>query len=270
VRGRRLLSEVGHPLLTALDAAPGLGLACAMTAPLSSLAIAVLGASVAWADVVTSVTGSKLVLTGDDSAERVVIEPTDGGLSVMGVDGTLVDGSSEAITVPGVRRLVMRLHEGADRVWLTALDLADGIDIRLGRGNDGVVFDRVHAGKTHIQTGNGYDGVQIFGPSTLKHLSITTGTGYDFVVVDTVWVPGDVHIDTGPDPDDVSIVVTEVGDDIDVDLGNDDDFLLIADVAIFDDTDLDGDDGDDVLVLAGYVWFEDDLDIDGFNDDWWW
>jgi hypothetical protein len=223
-----------------------------------------------WGDVTTTVTGSKLVVTGDDRADTVLIEPAADGVAVVGLDGTLVDGSSEGVTVPGVRRLVVKLHEGPDRLTLRDLDLPDGIDLRVGRGNDGVLLDRVDAGATNIQTGDGHDAVEIFGPSTLKRLSVLTSADYDLVELDRVWVPGDVDIDTGSEPDDVTIVATEVGDDVDVDLGNDDDFLLIADVAIYDDTDLDGDDGDDVLVLAGYVWFEDDLDIDGFDDDWWW
>lgn len=237
---------------------------------LSALLVAGLGAVAARADVVITVAGSKVTLVGDDGADDVAIEPDGDGIAVVGLGGTLVDGSGERVTLPGVRRLVVKLHEGPDRLTLTGVRLPDGIDLRLGRGNDDVLLDRVDAGKARIQTGGGYDAVRVYGPSTLNQLSVATGSDWDFVVLDGVWVPGDLTVDTGTEDDDVTIFATEVGDDVDVDLGNDDDVLVLADVVIDDDTDLDGDDGDDLLVLSGYVWFEDDLDVDGFGDDWWW
>jgi len=241
-----------------------------MPAALRGMMIVALGAAVARADVTTTLTGSKLVVSGDGSGQTLVIESTGDGVTVRGLAGTLVDGSAEPVTVPGVLRLSVKLHEGADRLTVTDVSLPDGIDLRLGDGNDDVLLDRVRTGAARIRSGNGYDAVQIFGPSTLNQLSISTSSGRDLVVLDDVWVPGDLHVDTGTAPDDVSIALTDVGDDIDVRLGNDDDVLVLADVAIYDDTDLDGENGDDVLVFYGYIWFEDDLDVDGFNDDWWW
>jgi hypothetical protein len=239
-----------------------------MTHVLVSLLLVALAVGAARADVVTTLTGTKLVVTGDANADSLAIEPEGDGIAVVGLDGTLVNGSSERLTVPGVQRLVVQLKEGADRLTITDVALDEGIDVRLGRGNDSVVVDRVDMGRSRIRTDNGWDAVWVYG-SRLNRLSVETSTGYDLVVLEGLWVPGDLAVDTGPDEDEVEVFATEVGDDVDIDLSNDDDFLLLADVVVYDDTDLDGDDGDDYLALE-YVWFDDDVDIDGFGDGWWW
>jgi hypothetical protein len=230
--------------------------------------IVALGASIARGDVVTSVTGSKLVVTGDDDPDAVTIEPGDGGVAVIGLQGTLVDGSAAGVTVFGVTRVTLRLRGGADRLTLTDVSFPDGIGLRLGKGDDVVVLDRADGGATRVRTDNGYDAVYVDGPSRYRHLSILTSRGRDVVEVTNAWVRGDLYVDTGSEDDYVSIVATEV-DDASVYLGSDDDVLVLGDVVVYDDTDLDGDDGDDWLALYGYVWFADDLDIDGFDGDWW-
>jgi len=236
----------------------------------SSLLMIGLGACIARGDVVTTVSGSKLVVTGDSSPNAVAIEPALDGIAVVGLDGTLVDGSSEGVTVAGVQRLTVKLRNGNDRVTLTQVTFSNGLDLRLRRGNDSVVIDQVSGGSARIQTGNGYDAVRVFGPSRFNSLSVQTSNGNDLIVLDGVSISGDLDIDTGSEDDGVEIVGTWVDNDMDVRLGNDDDFLVLADVAVNDDTDLDGENGDDALVFSGYIWFGDDLDIDGFGDDWWW
>jgi hypothetical protein len=234
------------------------------------VAIVTLAASVAGADVVTSVSGSAAVLTGDESPNALVIEPASDGIVVTGRGGTLVDGSADGVTLSGVRRLTVKLGSGADEITLTNVSLPDGLNLRLGRGNDDVVLDGVRAGATRIRTGNGYDFVSVFGPSRLDRLAIETSNGRDVVDVDGASIFGDLDVDAGSGDDDVTIVATQVSDDVRVRLGNDDDFLAIADVVVDDDTDVDGESGDDALVFAGYVWIGDDLDVDGFDDVWWW
>jgi hypothetical protein len=229
----------------------------------------VLGASLARGDVVTTVSGSELFVTGDGDPNEVVIEDAAGAVAVSGRGGTLVDGSTDGVTVAGIRRVTVKLRNGRDRLTLTGLTLPDGIVLRLGGGDDDVVLDQVDAGATRIKTGNGYDVVQVFGPTRLNHLAVTMSNGRDFLGVDGAWIRGDLHVDTGADDDDVTIVATEVGDDVDVHGGNDDDVIVLADVSFDDDTHVDGENGDDVLVFSGYLWFGDELDLDGFDDDWW-
>jgi hypothetical protein len=233
------------------------------------LVLVALGASVARGDVVTSLSGSRLVVTGDGAPDSLAIESAAEGVVLVGHGGTLVDGSADRVTVPGVRHLTVKLKQGDDRLTLTQVSLPDGLDLRLGNNNDDVVLDGVDAGSTRVRTGNGYDAVRIYGPSRLDRLRVQTGNGNDLIVLDGPWVPGDLDVDAGPDEDDVAILATEVGDDLDVHMGNGDDFLELADVGVDDDTHLDGDDGDDLLVLWEFLWFGDDLDIDGFDDGWW-
>ena len=234
-----------------------------------ALPIVVFAASSAWGDVVTTLTGSSLVVTGDRSADAVTIEEAPGGLTVTGFGGTLVDGSSDVVTIPGVERLTVKLGDGNDRLTLTNVTLPRGFDLRLGRGNDSVFVERASAGSSRIRTGNGYDDVIVFGVSRFDSLAVETSNGNDFVEVDDTFVSGDLKIDTGSDEDDVTVFATEVGNDMHMRLGNDDDVLVLVDVVIDDDTKLDGENGDDALFFDGYLWFGDDLDIDGFDDDGW-
>lgn len=233
-----------------------------------SLLIVVLGASVAWADVVTTLKGSRLVVTGDSAPNVVSIEPAPDGILVRGLEGTLVDGSSVGVTVSGVESLTVKLRKASDSLTLTQVTLSKGIDLRLGRGDDDVVLDGVRCGAARIRTGNGSDAVIVMGGSRLKSLSVETSNERDLVVLDGAWISGDLDIDTGSDDDDVHIFATQVGDDVHVRLGNDDDFIVLADVSVDDDTEVDGEHGDDALFLDGYLWFGDDVDFDGFDDDW--
>lgn len=237
----------------------------------SALVVVALAVSVVRADVVTTVAGSKLTVTGDDASQSLAIGPADDGVVLEGRSGTLVDGTSAPVTIPGIDRLVVKLGRGPDYLTVTDVWLRKGLTVRLGNGNDILVLDGVGGGTTRVRAGNDSDTVRIYGPSQLQRLDVHAGSGWDYVLVDGVWVPGDVDIDAGPDPDDVTIVWTEIRDDLDVHLGDDDDILLLGDVLIFDDADLDGDDGDDVL-LSDWVWVNDDVDVDGFGDgySWWW
>jgi hypothetical protein len=234
-----------------------------------ALLIVALGASFARGDVVTTLSGSSLVVTGDSSPDALTIQGTSDGITVAGLYGTLVDGSSE-VTFSGVRRLTVKLGKGSDSLTVTQVNLPDGLAIRLGGGHDSVELDEVRSGAVRIRTGDGDDAVGFFGPSSFDSVSVQTSNGRDWIWVDGAWVAGDLDIDTGADDDDVTIVATQVADDIHVHQGNDDDFLVLADVTVDDDTHLDGENGDDVLIFDGFIWFGDDLDIDGFGDDWWW
>ena len=259
------------PHQIALDVPCVLTYAPSMPRLRSSLLIIALGAALAHADVTTTLSGSSLVVTGDSSPDVVTIAGAPDGIVVSGSNGTLVDGSAVGVSVPGVEKLTVKLRQGDDRLTLMNVTLSQGITVRLGRGNDSVEFDEVYGGAVTIQTGNGYDGVFVYGPSTLNNLWVGTSNGDDLVVVGGTWVRGDVNIDTGADDDQVHVVATQIGDDLDVHMGNDDDVLVLEDVTVDDHAHLDGDDGNDALFLYGYLWFGDDLDIDGFgDDDWWW
>lgn len=235
------------------------------------LSIVVLGASLASGDVVTTVSGSKLIVTGDDSPDALSVESIPDGVRVIGLYGTLVDGSSLGATFSGVERVTVKLGKGGDHLTVTALTLPKALKIRLGKGDDVVVLEHVSVGATSISTGNGNDSVGIF-DSRLNSLFVQTSNGEDVVALGGVWIPGELDIDTGADDDYVEVVGTEVGDDVHVHLGNDDDVLALSDIAFDDDTELDGEHGDNALWYAGYIWFGHDVDIDGFwdDDDWWW
>ncbi len=240
------------------------------TGPGRVLALLLLGVGLAQADVVTSLSGNHLTVTGDESADSIAITPGEGGIRVAGFDGTLVDGSTEEVTFSGVGRLKVRLMHGADRVLVSWITLPGALDIRMGKGDDTVELDEVEAGDVTVATSQGFDLVNVFGPSYFDSLTIRTGSGSDLVAVEVVAVGWDLDLDSGRDDDDVSIAVLDVYDDVDVHLGNGNDVLWLGDATVGEDTHLDGDDGDDWLELYGYLAFWEDVDIDGFGDEWWW
>jgi hypothetical protein len=239
---------------------------------LRALVILATVADVARADVVSSLQGSHLFLTGDAAPDSIAITPSDGSIAVSGFDGTLVDGSSDQVTFAGVRRITIRLMSGADRLLMTWVTLPGVLDIGMGKGNDVVDLDEVWAGPLRIATSQGYDVVNVFGPSFFESASIRTGNGNDHVVVDTIGVDGSFDLIAGDDEDFVSIAGIEVYDDVHVKLGGGDDVLWFGDAFVAEDTHLDGGSGDNWLDLFGYLNLWDDVDIDGFGDDWccWW
>jgi hypothetical protein len=242
----------------------------ALLRPIASLAAVVLASTLAHADVVTSLSGVQLLLTGDASPDSITVTPALDGLTVTGFDGTLVDGSTEGLTFSGVHGLVVKLMQGNDRLTIRQVDLPGKLFIGAGKGNDAVQLDQVFAGAVRIQTSKGYDAVWIYGPSYFDSLSVQMGVGSDLLVVGGVTVGGDLDVVAGGDDDDVSIAGVDVYDDLDVHLGEGDDFLSLGDVFVGNETHLDGDDGDDGFVLYGYLWFDDGIDVDGFGGDWWW
>jgi hypothetical protein len=234
------------------------------------LALAFAAASLAWADVSTTVSGGALLVTGDDSADRIRIGSASDGVTVAGEDGTLVDGTTE-VTIPGVQDLKVTLKRGRDHVTIEDLQLANGLDVHSGNGNDRVVLDAVRAGWTRIVTGLGFDGVRVIRFSRLGNLRVDTGGHSDVVSLDEVSVRHDLDVTTRGGDDYVEMVDTDVGDDVDVDLGDDDDDVVLADVTVDDDMHLDGDDGGDEAFFYSDVWWGGVLDLDGFDDDvWWW
>jgi hypothetical protein len=239
---------------------------------LRALAILVTVAGAARADVVSSLQGSHLFLTGDAAPDSIEITPSDGSIAVTGFDGTLVDGSSGAATFGGVRRITIRLMQGADRVLMTWVTLPGVLDIGMGKGNDVVELDEVWAGPLRIATSQGYDLVNVFGPSFFESVSIRTGNGGDVVTVEATGTGGSFDVIAGEGDDDVSIAAIDVYDDVHVKLGGGGDALWFGDAFVAEDTHLDGGSGDNWLDLFGYLDLWDDVDIDRFDDDWccWW
>jgi hypothetical protein len=234
------------------------------------LALAFAAASLAWADVSTTVSGTTLLVTGNDSADLIRIGSASDGVTVAGEDGTLVDGTTQ-VTIPGVQDLKVTLKRGRDHVTIEDLQLDNGLEVHSGSGNDRVALNAVHAGWTRIVTGLGFDRVKVIGFSRLGNLRVDTGGHGDVVRLDEVWVRSDLDVTTRGGDDYVEMVDTYVGDDVDVDLGDDDDDVVLADVTVDDDMHLDGDDGEDDAFFYGDVWWGGVLDLDGFDDDgWWW
>ncbi len=98
---------------------------------LVALVLALAGEEVARADVVTQLDGTRLLVSGDAQPDRVTLDPMPGGIVLTGTNGTLVDGGLAPVLFSGVRRVALELHGGADRGTVNAVDLPDGMGMRL-------------------------------------------------------------------------------------------------------------------------------------------
>jgi hypothetical protein len=250
--------------------------------------IAVAAAAHAAGNVTTRIEASRLLLDGDDAPNAIAVTSgTDpDSVRVVGQDGTTVDGLPET-TAAGIRRVIVRTGDGADRVELRQLSLRGDVHLKLGRGADALVAEQVDVRRLDVRSGRGRDAVSVgpqahvrgvlhvrTGPdrdvvlvdgSTIERLVVATGHGDDGVEVLSSTVNRRTLLFTNPGDDVVSFVLARFRDHVDVNLGDDDDILYLDTVIFDDDSNLDGGDGDDLLAVPGPVAVDDDLRVDDFE-----
>ncbi|MEZ6058363.1 MAG: hypothetical protein R3C01_16810 [Planctomycetaceae bacterium] len=176
--------------------------------------------------------GSTLVITGDAADNGVFVEgQTDGTWTVesdaiFGGDTTTINGSSIFQTPEGVKKIVVNMGDGNDRLYVLAVTFdgpggtdLDSLTIKMGDGNDSIgqlgiltgLLD-IHAKKVSVDLGNGDDSCQI----------ATDVFGLDDTVIGTLNVKG------GNGDDKVSISGCEIQKSLSVNLGAGDDTLSLG------------------------------------------
>jgi hypothetical protein len=240
-------------------------------------------------NVVVQLSQGELDVTGDDAANTVVL--TGGAdsttVSVTGLDGTLVNGATDA-TISGVQSLLVQMNDGPDLVEIRQMTLAGRAIVRLGSGDDQLLVEQARFdGRLRIFGNRGRDSVSL-GPSVrvADQLRIETGRDRDFVALAASNFGGVVLVTGGGDDvvsfsdlvvggpttfftdggeDDVSAFNVRFEQDVDINLGPDDDVLSIVDVEFDDDAHLAGGDDDDLIEFGGFIDADDDFDIEGFE-----
>ena len=254
-------------------------------APLVALALTIAGPVHAAGIVAGRVDGARLTLEGDDAPNAIVVTSgaAEDEILVLGDDGTAVVGLPGG-TGAGIRRIVVHMGDGSDRVDLRQLRVRGAVVVRLDRGDDALVTEqaRVHrldvraghgvdtvfvgrqtrvAQRLSVRTGNDGDAVTIES-AVVSALSVSTGRGGDILrLFDTAVVRG-TRVFTGNDQDTVTFELSEFFRDVDLNLGDADDLLILDTVIFYSDSDLDGGSDDDVLVFDGPVGFDEDPRVD--------
>jgi hypothetical protein len=148
--------------------------------------------------------GGTLIITGDSSANGILVERIDAdSFRITGL-GTKVNGSFSAKQINGiVNGIGIDMRGGSDSVTLKNLTVPGaGLGILLGGGNDALVLSNVRVnGVTAIDAGTGNDAIVIDQGTFRAGLAIKTRGGNDSVAItrSTVTGPLDIQLDAGTD-----------------------------------------------------------------------
>ncbi len=145
-----------------------------------------------------------LLVTGDNSANAILVEQIDvDSFRVTGL-GTRVNGSFSPQRVDGVvNGIGIDMRGGADAVTLRNLTVpGEGLGILLGDGNDALLMTRVTVlGACGIDGGSGSDAITIDNCKFNYHLGIETRSGNDALAISrsTVYGALSIQMDEGND-----------------------------------------------------------------------
>ena len=168
---------------------------------------------------VTVVENGELFIRGDELSNQIQIVANESGeILISGLNGTTINGSTEAFEVEGstdlngVRGrnaafaggLRVKLYGGDDRIDVRGVELEGRSFISTGEGDD---FIRFHTATNEqeltVLSGNGDDGLTLFQSRFMGDLRAMTSDGHDQLVVWNTRVWSDTTLTTGDGNDSV-------------------------------------------------------------------
>lgn len=159
-------------------------------------------------NVTAAVVGGELTLTGDNSANYVVVHQTGNNqFQVQGLATTIKSGShsGSSFTFKNVTGLAVDLRGGGDSLNLYNSTFSGGVGIEMGTGNDVLNLTNVKAASVGVDLNAGND-VAAFYKVTAQGIGMSAGDGRDSVVINSVNVQG-IGIDMGEGDFDALTVV---------------------------------------------------------------
>ncbi len=182
-------------------------------------------------NIVTSVAGGVLTLTGTDQAENFNIRQITGDkFTITGISGTTIDGVANATTAVAATSVKMFLKGGDDSVTLdpsAALTLAGSLSIDGGDGNNGVkLFTTASAISLKDFTyvgGDGLDSVILGQAGTASTVggpvSLTPGNGGSNISITNTTVNGELWDKAGVGTDLLTLTAVTAKKNVNVDFG---------------------------------------------------
>jgi hypothetical protein len=152
-------------------------------------------------DVLVNVVGGNLRIEGDVEANKILITSgaEAGTFVVTGLDGTLLEGATDPITVTGIRNISVDLGDGDDLVAVAGATVRGNVSIRTGVGDDRVAVG-TDGGAAELAGALPADlSVEVRGS-----LNVSTGAGEDQVSIDDA-VAALLNVSTGDDNDVVAL-----------------------------------------------------------------
>lgn len=170
-----------------------------------------------------------LFIRGDNADNQIeIIGNDDGTISVIGKNGTTINGQSDPLVVPGV--------DIVDNINGVRASYEFGIRANVGRGNDSVLIEGVEfQGNSVIYGGPGNDSVGAYQSNFNDRLLLQTFTGDDSVSLDTTDVGQDLYIITLDGNDTIGIDNAQLEGDVFVVSGNNDDRIALKETSAFQD-----------------------------------
>ncbi len=195
-----------------------------------------------------------LVITGDDSANEIVVEEIGvDRIRVQGRNGTQVNGGSSAtftvrddvtinmkggndvVTVRNLNLdnythndLVIDLGTGNDTLVVEQTDVSDDLNVYAGHGHDDIEILEVRTRDTFVTGEYGNDDITIDEVTTHNTATIAGAENADTIEVRDSVIGNDLVIDGDAGADEVSVDGVDVADNISVDLGSGDDYSAVT------------------------------------------
>jgi len=208
--------------------------------------------------VVTSVTGSTLKITGDNSANELAIEQTSQGLQVQALNGTKLNGILRGVLIlSNPTQMNIDLLGGHDRLSLADY-LGGGVSVKLGSGNDQLNLNgTTNDGALVVDLGSGNNSLAANSggpvgedPNVVGgNFTLLAGAGYDRLIIDTLNVLANLSMDSGAGQDVVSLGSGSTNGITTIALGAGNDIMAIQDRTSRGLFSLNAGAGDDLLGL---------------------
>ncbi len=173
-------------------------------------------------DVLATVSGSTLFVTGDSQANNVIVSQVGNELQVVsGADSTsvAVNGS-----LSGVSTVSVDLGDGNDVIEFRDLDISRNLLVGGGSGSKLIVIDNVILREILIENNAAAHSVSVSGSTLSRNLGLVTGSGYNSLTVSNSNVSGKVALRREVDGSPVGTSQVSVDQSVIKDLRVTDDF----------------------------------------------
>ncbi len=178
---------------------------------------------------VTIANTDNLYIRGDSLDNQIeIIGNDDGSLSIIGKNGTTVNGQSSPLSIEGGE--ISANNNGVRASY------EFGLRANVGMGNDSLLVEGIEfKGSSIVYGGPGDDAIGVYQTNFLDRLLLQTFSGDDSVSIDTADVGEDLYILTLNGEDTVGIDNAQLEGDVFVVTGNNSDRLALRGNSVFGD-----------------------------------
>ena len=154
-------------------------------------------------NVLVAASGGNLLITGDTSANDIVLSGFMGNVTVAsGGSATTINGAAGPTLFAGItKNVTVNLLAGDDALDLNGLHVSGGLTVNMGEDNNTVsVEDGSYDGNVNITGGSGVDTINATGPGIRGSLTIAHGNGVSQVILTDMHVAKGMTVASGAGP----------------------------------------------------------------------